>query len=487
MDFLVQPETKPLLFENNISIVCAEGIIKTEFSHFILFLELFQWFGEYLTLQASSTRQMTYRNHNSGLNMRIPHIYRALPLLFIFLFSFASVFAQTQLHRVSNTARSDGMGYVVRYHLTAPVDSFDILQPAPDLIQMVLYDEEIDTTGLELPEESEKLKEVRLYKLKYGYGVDIYLGNGAYYKSNAYLDQNGSDILVNLEVADQREVERYSQQFLARNWYEEIVDESALEVAPPDTAPKNDFYYDVKDKLRFDKIVIDPGHGGWDPGSIGYKGVKEKEITLAVAKKLGAYINEHLPDVEVVYTRTDDSYLGLAELGHFANLAEADLYVSIHCNSYRNQYVRGAEVYFLGLHKSDASFEVMKRENSVFKNETDKELTEEDLLVYELAHSGYIATSEKIAYMIEDQFKNRAQRKSRGVKQAGFQVLFEASMPAVLVELGFITNPAEQRFLTSDYGQSIMASAMFRAIRDYKVEYDQKQAYNTTPSSSNQK
>jgi N-acetylmuramoyl-L-alanine amidase len=129
----------------------------------------------------------------------------------------------------------------------------------------------------------------------------------------------------------------------------------------------------------------------------------------------------------------------------------------------------------------------MKRENSVFRNETDKELTEEDLLVYELAHSGYIATSEKIAYMIEDQFKNRAQRKTRGVKQAGFQVLFEASMPAVLVELGFITNPAEQRFLTSDYGQSIMASAMFRAIRDYKVEYDQKQAYNTTSSSSNQK
>ena len=418
--------------------------------------------------------------------MRISFISRALPLLFVFLLSFVSSMAQTQLHRVSNTARSDGLGYVVRYHLTAPVDSFDILQPAPDLIQMVLYDEEIDTTGIQLPEQSEKLKEVRLYDLEYGYGVDIYLGNGAYYKSNAYLDQNGKDILVNLQIADQREVERYSQQFLARNWYEEIVDESALEVLPPDTAPKNDFYYDVKDKLRFDKIVLDPGHGGYDSGSIGYKGVKEKEITLAVAKRLGAYINEHLPDVEVVYTRTDDSYLGLSELGHFANLAEADLYVSIHCNAYHNQYVRGAEVYFLGLSKSKAALEVMKRENSVFKDQVDKELTEEDLLVYELAHSGFIATSEKIAYMIEDQFKNRAQRKSRGVKQAPFQVLFEASMPAVLVELGFITNPAEQRFLTSDYGQSIMASALFRAIRDYKKEYDQKQAYNST-SSSNQK
>lgn len=407
-------------------------------------------------------------------------MYQVLPLLFLLLFAFTETLAQTHLQRVSNTSRSDGMGYVVRYHLSAPVDSFDIIQPAPDLIQMVLYDSDIDTTGLMLPEQSEKLKEVRLYKLPYGYGVDIYLTEDAYFKSNAYLDQNGNDILVALTLSNQREVERFSQQFLARNWYEDIVSEDALDVSPPAEVPIAEMYNNTKDKLRFDKIVIDPGHGGWDPGSIGYKGVKEKNITLSVAKKLGGYIEKHLPDVEVVYTRTDDSYLGLAELGHFANLSEADLFISIHCNSYHNQYVRGAEVYFLGLHKSDAAFEVMKRENSVFKQEVDTELTEEDLMVYELAHSGYIATSEKIAYMIEDQFKNRAQRKSRGVKQAGFQVLFEASMPAVLIELGFISNPAEQRFLTSDYGQSIMASALFRAVRDYKVEYDNRQAYNAS-------
>ncbi|WP_020402717.1 N-acetylmuramoyl-L-alanine amidase family protein [Gracilimonas tropica] len=413
--------------------------------------------------------------------MRTSFLFRVLSVLIFFSCSFASGFAQnTHLQRVSNTARSDGNGFVVRYHLTAPVDSFDIIQPAPDLIQMTLYDEQIDTTDITLPEKSEILNEVRLYKLAYGYGIDIYLDENTYLKSNAYLDQNGKDILVNLSNSSQLELERYSQQFLAKNWYEEIVSEDALSVGPPDSIPGQELYETVKDKLRFDKIVIDPGHGGEDPGSIGHKGVKEKDITLAVGLKLGAYIEEHLPEVEVVYTRTDDSYLGLAELGHFANLAEGDLYVSIHCNSFHNQYVRGAEVYFLGLHKSDASFEVMKRENSVFRNEVDRDLTEEDLLVYELAHSGYISTSEKIAYMIEDQFKNRAQRKSRGVKQAGFQVLFEASMPAVLVELGFITNPAEQRFLSSDYGQSIMASALFRAIRDYKVEYEKKQAYNVS-------
>ncbi|MDR9417735.1 N-acetylmuramoyl-L-alanine amidase [Gracilimonas sp.] len=412
--------------------------------------------------------------------MRINSISKALALLFISLFVCTSIQAQTQLQRISNTARSDGMGYVVRYHMTAPVDSFEITQPSHDLIQLVLYSQEIDTSGIKLPTESEKLKEVRLYDLDYGYGVDIYLDTEEYFKSNAYLDQNGKDLLVPLTRTTEEEINQYTQQFVTRNWYEEIVSEDAFDVSAPASSASDETYNNVADKLRFDKIVIDPGHGGWDPGSIGYKGVKEKDITLAVAKKLGAYIEEKIPDIEVVYTREDDSYLGLEKLGHFANLAEADLFISIHCNSFHNQYASGAEVYFLGLHKSDAAFEVMKRENSVFKEEVDQELSEEDLLVYELAHSGFIATSEKIAYMIEDQFKNRAQRKSRGVKQAGFQVLFEASMPAVLVELGFITNPAEQRFLTSDWGQTIMASALFRAIRNYKEEYEKKQAYNVS-------
>ena len=401
-------------------------------------------------------------------------------LALISVLTLTQAMAQNQLERVSNSARSDGLGYVVRYHLAAPVDSFDIIQPAPDFIQMVLYDEELDTTAITLPEQSEVLKEVRIYDLGYGLGVDIYLTEDSYFTSNAYQDQNGKDLLASLFRTSPEEAQEYSRQFLARNWYQEIVGDDALNVSPIVSQNGDEAYNNVKDRLRFDKIVIDPGHGGVDPGSIGYKGVREKEITLAVAKKLGAYIEENLPGVEVVYTREDDNYLGLAQLGHFANIAEGDLYVSIHCNSFHNQYASGAEVYFLGPTKSRASLEVMKRENSVFRDDVDQDLTEEDLLIYELAHSGYIATSEKIAYMIEDQFRSRAQRKSRGVKTAGFQVLFEASMPAVLVELGFITNPAEQRFLTSDYGQSIMASALFRAIRDYKVEFEKKQAYNVS-------
>lgn len=390
-----------------------------------------------------------------------------------------NVLAQVHLSRVSNTARSDGLGYVVRFHMDAAVDSFVVLQPAPDLVQMVLYGK-IDTSGILFPIQSEKLNEVRFYKLEYGYGVDVYLANGAYYLADAYPDQNKTDILLALTQTEKETVERHSQQFIARIWYDEIVspDENFEIEQAAAGSPYDEVYKSTKDKLRFDRVVINAGHGEWDPGSIGYKGVKEKDITIKVALKLGKYIEERIKGVDVIYTREDDRYTGLAELGSIANQSQGDLFISIHCNAYPNKYVSGTEVYFLGLAKSQAAMDVMQRENAVFAHELKDELTEEDMLIYELAHSGYLSISEKIAYMIDDQFRNRARRKSRGVKQAGFQVLYEASMPAILIELGFITNPAEQRFLTSDYGQDIMASAIYRAVKAYKEEQEKVQAYN---------
>jgi len=132
--------------------------------------------------------------------------------------------------------------------------------------------------------------------------------------------------------------------------------------------------------------------------------------------------------------------------------------------------------------RSESALEVMKRENSVIELESGqtKELTEEDLLIYELMNAGNMSTSQRIAEMIEQQFRERAQRKSRGVKQAGFQVLYEASMPGVLIELGFLSNPNEANYLTSEYGQSIVASAIFRSIRDFKLDYDKSYNRETT-------
>jgi len=374
--------------------------------------------------------------------------------------------------------RSDGKGAVIRYHFEQAVDSFEVLQPAPDLIQMVLYGD-IDTTNIQLPEEGIKVRQVFLYELDYGFGVDIYLGDDDTYIAKAYPDQNKNHLLVALTKTPFDVVNEYSQQFLARTWYDEIdLPDNPLPPIKIDTQEVSDSYIPVRNKLKFDKIVIDAGHGGHDPGNLGFKrGAKEKDIVLAIAKKLGAYIEEGIPDVEVIYTRETDEFIDLWERGSIANRAEADLFVSIHADAFTSSSVRGASVFFLGLNRSDMSFQVMKEENQIYSDhEVVEDLSDEDLMVYELAHSGNIANSERIAYMVEDQIKNRAQRKSRGVKQMGLVVLYQSTMPAILVETGFLTNPAEQRYLKSERGQSYIASAIYRAIKQYKKEQDDSQS-----------
>lgn len=402
---------------------------------------------------------------------------RICTVLVIFFSISQTSSAQIQFDRVSKAERSDGLGYVVRFHFEQPIDSFEVIQPAFDLIQMQLFGYNIDTTGIQLPEIGGKIQEVRLYEMEDSFGVDIYLDQNVYVMANAYPDKMSDDILLALTKSTAYEVEVYTQQFLAKNWYLNINPEDALDITMIPAAEPDENYNDIADKLKFDTIVIDAGHGGKDPGNIGYRRTKEKDIVLAISKKLGEYIEEYLPDVNVIYTRDDDTFIDLYDRGSIANQHEGDLFVSIHANGFHDPSVRGTEVFFLGLHRSESSLEVMKKENMIFNDgeREVRELTEEELLIYELAHSGYISTSERIASMMDHQFSKRANRKSRGVKQAGFVVLYEASMPALLVEVGFLTNPSEQRFLASDYGQSIMASAIFRSIRDYKEEYERSQ------------
>lgn len=402
---------------------------------------------------------------------------RICTVLVIFFSISQTSSAQIQFDRVSKAERSDGLGYVVRFHFDQPIDSFEVIQPASDLIQMQLFGNNIDTTGIQLPEIGGKIQEVRLYEMEDSYGVDIYLDQNVYVMANAYPDKMSDDILLAMTKSTAYEVEVYTQQFLAKNWYLNINPEDALDITMIPAAEPDDKFNDIADKLKFDTIVIDAGHGGKDPGNIGYRNTKEKDIVLAISKKLGEYIEEYLPDVNVIYTRDDDTFIDLYDRGSIANSHEGDLFISIHANGWHTPSVRGTEVFFLGLHRSESSLEIMKKENMIFNDgeREVRELTEEELLIYELAHSGYISTSERIASMMDHQFSKRANRKSRGVKQAGFVVLYEASMPAILVEVGFLTNPSEQRFLASDYGQSIMASAIFRSIRDYKEEYERSQ------------
>lgn len=227
------------------------------------------------------------------------------------------------------------------------------------------------------------------------------------------------------------------------------------------------------------KIIIDAGHGGKDPGTHG-KYTKEKDIALKIAKKAGKYIEEYMDGVEVIFTRDDDTFIPLEGRAQIANKNGADLFISIHCNSFPRPDIYGTETYIMGLHVSDENLEVAKRENSAILLEEDYEETYGDFdpnspdshILFSLYQSAYLQNSLNLATKIETQFSKRAGRKSRGVKQAGFWVLYRTSMPSVLVETGYLSNPNEEVDLNDALKQDYLASGIFRAVRAYKEEID---------------
>ena len=220
-------------------------------------------------------------------------------------------------------------------------------------------------------------------------------------------------------------------------------------------------------------IVVDAGHGGKDPGASG-NGVVEKKVALAVALKLGEYLKK-MPNTKVVYTRKKDVFIELNERARIANHSGADLFISIHCNANPSTRPFGSETYTLGLHRTQDNLEVAKTENSVifFEDDYEKQYegfdpnNDEDYIILTLMQNVNLDQSIKLSTSIQKQFKERVGRKSRGVKQAGFLVLRKTTMPGVLIELGFLSNSKEAKFLNSAKGQDYMASAIYRAIRDY--------------------
>ena len=226
-------------------------------------------------------------------------------------------------------------------------------------------------------------------------------------------------------------------------------------------------------------VVIDAGHGGKDPGAIGSKS-REKNITLAIALKTGEYISRYLPDVKVIYTRKDDRFIPLHQRAEIANKNNADFFISIHCNANTNSRASGAETYTMGLHKSNANLDVAILENAaiLFEEDADEQYggfdvnSVESYIQFNLYQNVYQEQSNLLATLIQDQFKTRVGRRDRGVHQAGFLVLWRTAMPGVLVELGFISNPVEEQFLLSEDGQAYMASAIYRAFKQYKKDFE---------------
>jgi len=232
----------------------------------------------------------------------------------------------------------------------------------------------------------------------------------------------------------------------------------------------------------FKTIVIDPGHGGKDPGSPGtgrYK-IFEKDIALDISIKLGDYIKSNFPNINVVYTRNKDEFIKLSQRSEIANANNADLFISVHCDAFTNESASGSSTYVMGPHKTDSNLKIAMRENSSILMEEDFELEyagfnpnePESYIALNMYQSEYIGYALDFASKVQNQFEQSSSRKNRGVKQAGFLVLSRTTMPSVLIEVGFLTNKVEEDYLISEKGKNEVALSIFEAFKDYKKEID---------------
>jgi N-acetylmuramoyl-L-alanine amidase len=229
------------------------------------------------------------------------------------------------------------------------------------------------------------------------------------------------------------------------------------------------------------KIILDAGHGGKDSGALG-KFSKEKDIALKIALELGNLLKQHMSDVQVLYTRQRDEFIPLYQRATLANKNNTDVFISIHCNAAtkNNNKAHGIEVFTMGLEKSTKNLAVTKRENEVIlmeNNPTDQyqgfdPTSPESHILFSLYQNAYTENSLKLAQHIEKGFTMYTPRKSRGVKQDGFLVLWQTAAPSVLVEVGFITNPEEEKYMNQKLGQTQIATAIFEGFKNYKYDIE---------------
>lgn len=225
------------------------------------------------------------------------------------------------------------------------------------------------------------------------------------------------------------------------------------------------------------KVVIDAGHGGKDPGCIG-KYSKEKDVALSVALKTGKLISDNCPDVKVIYTRKTDVFVELYRRAEIANSNHADLFISFHCNANDNHNANGVETFVMGLHKSDANQAVARAENSAMLKESNYENnydgfnpnSPEAAILFSLYSSAYLNNSILLADKVQKNLVNNTHMLNRGVKQAGFWVLYKVAMPSILIEMGFLSNPDDERYITNDNNKDIVANSIFQAFSSYYAQ-----------------
>ncbi len=233
-------------------------------------------------------------------------------------------------------------------------------------------------------------------------------------------------------------------------------------------------------------VVIDAGHGGKDPGAVGKKSY-EKNIALAVAKKVGMYIESSMPEVNVIYTRKTDVFVDLYVRADIANKANADLFMSIHVDGFGSSNAWGTSTYVMGATKNQSNLALVMKENKVIELEEDYQEKYEGFdpndpasyIKFSLMQSAYQNQSLDFASRVQDEFRERAKRRDRGVHPGPLVVLSRTTMPSVLIETGFITNQNEENFLNTEYGQDLVASSIYRAFRNYHEDTEKRTATST--------
>jgi len=399
----------------------------------------------------------------TGIRLRSLWVFAAIALLG--MVDPTPALADARLTDLSFTTRSDGRGYVLRVKTSEQVKAYGRPEQSENhTLTWTLYNTGIHDR-FEKPSPEGPVQGYTVSREDGHLTLRFRLSSEYTIEPSAYRDGASTDLLLNLSYVEASPVADASSEASSTG--------ASLPVTGTE-GPVSRSMQAIRERWKLDTVVIDPGHGGRDPGAVA-NGLEEKDIVLDVALQLGDYIENRL-GVDVVYTRTDDRFIPLEERGKMANEEEAKLFISLHANASRAAAAHGTETYFLGPSKTDAAREVMERENSVIRYEDDTETYEEydeqALVRQTLTQSAFMRQSEHLASRIQTQFEERVHRRNRGVHQAGFYVLWSASMPGVLVELGFLTNPQEARYLNSDRGQTYLASALFRAVRAYKNEYE---------------
>ena len=264
---------------------------------------------------------------------------------------------------------------------------------------------------------------------------------------------------------------KLGNEVISHEWYQSLDPNEIVITLRTPLGKVDEYIEDVKERWRLDTVVLDAGHGGKDPGSRGKYGTNEKDVVLDITKRIGRLLEKNA-GIKVVYTRDEDVFVPLIDRTKIANDANGKLFVSIHANSNNNRKIQGFETYLLRPGKSEDAIEVASRENSVIKLEEKTgqydNLTGENLIMATMAQSMFMKESEDLAAIIQMELDKRLNTPNRGVKQAGFYVLIGASMPNVLVEVGYLSNPAEEKKLKQTVHKQRIAESIYEGIKQFK-------------------